>query len=706
MLYLLKEAHRQLLSVFCVHNVDEEYLISEVFMNTAFTEKELNENYLFLTQLAKTFPTVEYAMTEIVNLSSILALPKPTEHFMSDLHGQGDAFEHILNNASGVIRREIERLFVDRLSYDERETLATIVYYPKQKIKLELENVEDTDAWYRATLRNLIVLGRKISSKYTRSRLRKTLDPRFSYIIEELLTARVNFHDLDGYYDEIFDSIIRHDYAERVIVALTDAIKKLAVDKLHIVGDIYDRGTEPHRILDLLLKHPSVDIQWGNHDILWMGAALGEKTCIAGVLTNSFRHGNLDLIENVYGINLRHLLMFAQSTYKSALHFRPRKTSSEAYYDNPEVNIRAKLHKAIFVIMHKLEGQLIMRNPNYKLDHRLFLDTIDRVNSTVTIDGITYPIKDADFPTINPDDPYTLSDEEEAIINELRDSFLNSPTLQKHIKFFIDKGELYRIENNNLMFHALVPLNEDGSFKAVDFGDGVPRSGKQMFDYIDAEVKRLYFAEPSMRKTHELDLMWYLWCGPDSPLFGKNKMTTFERVEIDDSKSHKEKRNAYYKYQDTKDLAIRILNEFGITDTDRAVIVNGHIPVEKINGENPIKAGGSLIVIDGGFSKYYQKTTGIAGYTLVYDSRGLYIVAHEPFVSFEKAIRENMDIHSTTEVENILATKGQMRVSDCDKGVELREQIRQLEMLIAAFECGLIKENNRYRMVKVPLNNR
>lgn len=674
-------------------------------MKTTYTDQELKDNLLFLTQLAKTFPTKEYAMTEIVNLSSILALPKPTEHFMSDLHGQGDAFEHILNNASGVIRNEIERLLSGSLSYEERETLATIVYYPKQKIALELEHVADKDSWYKSTLMNLILLGRKVSSKYTRSRLRKALDPRFAYIIEELLTARVNFHDLDAYYDEIFDSIIRHDYAEPVIVALTDAIKKLAVDKLHIVGDIYDRGPEPHRIIELLLKHPSVDIQWGNHDVLWMGAALGEKTCIAGVLTNSFRHGNLDLIENVYGINLRHLLMFAQETYKTAVVFRPRKTSEEAYYTNPEISIRAKLHKAIFVIMHKLEGQLIKRNPNYRLDHRLFLDTLDRVNSTITIDEIVYPIKDADFPTIDPDDPYKLTEEEEVIINELQESFVNSPTLQRHIKLFIDKGSLYKIENNNLLYHALVPLNEDGSFKAVNFGDGVLRSGKAMFDYIDSEVRRLYFAAPSERKTHELDLMWYLWCGPDSPQFGKDKMTTFERVEIDDSKSHKEKRNAYYKYQNTRELAVRILREFGITDTDRAVIVNGHIPVEKINGENPIKAEGSLIVIDGGFSKYYQKTTGIAGYTLVYDSRGLYIVAHEPFISFEKAIKENMDIHSTTEVENILATKGQMRVADIDKGIELKKEIKQLEMLIAAFDRGFVRENHQYRMVKVPINN-
>lgn len=662
--------------------------------------QELKANLPFLVQLAKSFPTVEDAMTEIVNLSSILALPKPTEHFMSDLHGQGDAFSHILNNASGVIRNEIERLFKDTLSYEERETLATIVYYPAEKIPLELKYVSDKDHWYKNTLRNLIRLGRKVSSKYTRSKLRKTLDPRFAYIIEELLTARINFHDLDGYYDEIFDSIIRYNYADRVIYSLTDAIKKLAVDKLHIVGDIYDRGTEPHTIIELLINHPSVDIQWGNHDILWMGAALGDKTCITGVLTNSFRHGNLDLIENVYGINLRHLLMFAQRTYKTALVFRPRKASADSYYDNPEINIRAKLHKAIFVIMHKLEGQLIMRNPNYKLDHRLFLGSIDQERKTVVIDGRTLSLKDADFPTIDPDDPYKLTDEEEAIINELQASFLNSPTLQRHIKLFIDKGSLYHIENNNLMYHALVPLNEDGSFKDVELG-GKKLSGKALFDYVESEVKRLYFSEPSKRSDYELDLMWYLWCGPDSPFFGKDKMTTFERVEIDDSKTHKERRNAYYKYQDTEELAIKILKEFGIKDIEHSVIVNGHIPVEKINGENPIKANGKLIVIDGGFSKYYQKTTGIAGYTLVYDSRGIYIVAHEPFISFEKAIIENKDIHSTIEVENIIATKGQVMVRDCDKGIELQNEIAQLELLVAAYDRGLIRENHTYRLVKV-----
>ncbi len=671
-------------------------------MKKVLNEQEITANLPFLNQLAKSFPTTEYALAEIVNLSSILALPKPTEHFMSDLHGQGDAFAHILNNCSGVIRNEITRLFQGQLTFDEMETLATIVYYPQQKIALELKYVADKDGWYKTTLRRLIILGRKVCSKYTRSRVRKNLDPKFAYIIEELLTARVNFHDLDAYYDEIFDSIIRYDYAISVIVALTNAIKRLAVDRLHIVGDIYDRGTEPHSILELLINHPSVDIQWGNHDILWMGAAMGERTCIAGVLTNSFRHGNLDLIENVYGINLRHLLMFAQKTYKSALVFRPRKTSVDAYYDNPETNIRAKLHKAIFVIMHKLEGQMIQRNPNFGLNHRLLLENLDQERGTITIEGITYPIKDSDFPTIDPSDPYKLTDEEQVIIDELQRSFLKSPTLQRHIRFFFDHGSLYLIVNNNLLFHALVPLNDDGSFKQVKLG-GQKLSGKALFDYIDEEVKRLYYTEPENRSEHELDLLWYLWCGPDSPLFGKSRMTTFERVEIDDSKSHKEKRNAYYSYQDTEDMAIRIMHEFGISDTEHSVIVNGHIPVEKINGENPIKANGKLIVIDGGFSKYYQKTTGIAGYTLTYDSRGLYIVAHEPFVSLEKAIEDNADIHSTIEVQNILATKGQMMVRDTDKGKELEDEIHALELLVGAYDCGLIQENHLFRLVKVPL---
>ena len=669
-------------------------------MKKLIDEHEITANLPFLNQLSKSFPTEEDAMTEIINLSSILALPKPTEHFMSDLHGQGDAFEHILNNCSGVIRNEITRLFKDTLTFEEMETLATIVYYPRQKIALELKYVADKDAWFKTTLRRLILLGRKISSKYTRSRVRKNIDPKFAYVIEELLTARVNFHDLDAYYDEIFDSIIRYDYAENVIVALTNTIKRLAVDRMHIVGDIYDRGPEPHRILELLIKHPSVDIQWGNHDILWMGAAMGDKTCISGVLTNSFRHGNLELIEDVYGINLRHLLMFAQKTYKSALVFRPRKTSSDAYYDNPEVNIRAKLHKAIFVIMHKLEGQMIRRNPQAHMDHRMLLEGIDQERSTITIQGATFPIKDADFPTIDPEHPYDLTEEEQVIIDELQQSFLKSPTLQRHMHFFIERGSMYLIVNNNLLYHALVPMNEDGTFKDVELG-GKMRHGKEMFDYLDAEVKRIYYKAPSERTEQELDLMWYLWCGPDSPFFGKDKMTTFERVEIDDSKTHKEKRNAYYRYQDTEEMAVNILKEFGIRNTEHSVIVNGHIPVEKINGENPIKANGKLIVIDGGFSRYYQKTTGIAGYTLTYDSRGLYIVAHEPFVSLEKAIEENADIKATIEVRDILATKGQMTVRDTDKGTELEEEIHNLELLVQAYRYSLIKENHDYRLIKI-----
>ena len=669
-------------------------------MKKLVNEQEILDNLRFLNQLGKSFPTQEDAMTEIVNLSSILALPKSTEHFMSDLHGQGDAFEHILNNCSGVIRNEISRLFKDELSFDEMETLATIVYYPRQKIALELQHVEDKDAWLKRNLRLLIHLGRKVSSKYTRSRVRKNIDPKYSYIIEELLTARVNFHDLDAYYDEIFDSIIRYGYAENVIVALTDTIKKLAVERMHIVGDIYDRGPEPHRILDLLVDHPSVDIQWGNHDILWMGAAMGDKTCIAGVLTNSFRHGNLELIEDVYGINLRHLLMFAQETYKSALVFRPRKTSVDAYYDNPEVNIGAKLHKAIFVILHKLEGQMIKRNPQFKLDHRLLLEGINKEHSTITIEGVSHPIKDADFPTIDPKDPYKLTDEEQTIIDELQQSFLKSPRLQKHMHIFIERGSMYLIINNNLLYHALVPMNEDGSFKDVELG-GVKRHGKELFDYLDHEVKRIYHAAPESRTESELDLMWYLWCGPDSPFFGKNKMTTFERVEIDDTKTHKEKRNAYYSYQDTEDMAIRIMQEFGIEDTENSVIVNGHIPVEKINGENPIKANGKLIVIDGGFSRYYQKTTGIAGYTLTYDSRGLYIVAHEPFVSLQKAIEDNADIKATIEVQDILSRKGQMTIRDTDKGKDIEDEIHNLEMLVQAYEYGYVKENHSTRLVKI-----
>ena len=535
-------------------------------MNTAFTEKELNENYLFLTQLAKTFPTVEYAMTEIVNLSSILALPKPTEHFMSDLHGQGDAFEHILNNASGVIRREIERLFVDRLSYDERETLATIVYYPKQKIKLELENVEDTDAWYRATLRNLIVLGRKISSKYTRSRLRKTLDPRFSYIIEELLTARVNFHDLDGYYDEIFDSIIRHDYAERVIVALTDAIKKLAVDKLHIVGDIYDRGPGPHIIMDTLCQYHSVDVQWGNHDMVWMGAAAGSLACIANVIRMSARYGNLATLEDGYGINLLPLATFALETYEN--------TDCEAFaikfntdYNTKDLGLDTKMHKAIAILQFKLEGQLIMRHPEFHMESRMLLDKIDFQKKTVCVDGKTYPMKDVDFPTLDPEHPYELTEEESKVMLRLQQVFMRCEKLQRHVKFLYSKGGMYKIYNGNLLYHGCVPLNPDGSFKQVEIC-GKEYSGKALYDILEYYARRGYYAKDAKERALGQDMIWYIWAGPGSPVFGKAKMATFERYFLEDKETHIEEKNSYYKLLENEEVIGSILEEFGLDKAD------------------------------------------------------------------------------------------------------------------------------------------
>ena len=660
-------------------------------MNKTYTESEINSNLLFLTQLAKAFPTVENAMTEIVNLSSILALPKPTEHFMSDLHGQGDAFEHILNNASGVIRNEIERLFANTLTYDERETLATIVYYPRKKIALELENVEDADSWYRYTLRNLIVLGRKISSKYTRSKLRKTLDPDFAYIIEELLTARVSLHDLDGYYDEIFDSIIRHTYAEPVIVALTDAIKKLAVDRLHIVGDIYDRGTEPHKILDLLLKHPSVDIQWGNHDILWMGASAGNNACICNVLRLSLRYANLATLEEGYGINLVPLATFAMETYANdpCTEFQPKLLRSNDM-DEKTRQLTAKMHKAIAILQFKEEARLFKRHPEWGMTDRCLFNNIDYDRAVCTIDGKEYAMTSCLFPTIDPQNPDRLTPEEEQLLEKLRHSFAVSEKLHKHISTILSHGCMYAIYNSNLLFHASIPLNNDGTLKSVELYKGERYSGLELMQRIGMLI-RSAFAADTDKEEHDyaVDYFLYLWCGTDSPLFDKSKMATFERYFLTDRDTYKEEKGNYFKLRDNAEVCDRILDAFGVSGSNRHII-NGHVPVHASKGENPIKAGGRLMVIDGGFSEAYHKETGIAGYTLVYHSRGFQLVQHEPFTSAQDAINRGTDIKSTTQIVEMSAHR--MLVADTDKGVELKSQINDLKELLYAYRHGYIKE--------------
>lgn len=659
----------------------------------------VNEKFLqqYLEELAQRFPTKDDAITEIINLNSILALPRSVEHFMSDVHGQADAFNHIINNASGGIRFRISQLFKDKLTKQKQDELATIIYYPKEKMAQMLPNIKDKDTWYKNILFEIIEVTKKISSRYTRSKVRKLYDSNLSYVIDELLNNAIEQENKEKYYEEIIDSIIDLGYAEKLIISLSTLIKKLAVTELHIVGDIYDRGPEPHKIMDLLENYHSVDIEWGNHDILWLGASMGSDICVSGVITNSVRHNNLNILEDVYGINLRPLANFAERTYKDALVWRPRNTTPEDYYHNYSINQAAKIHKAISIIMYKLEGNFIMNHPEYRMQHRLLLDKINYDKENIVIDGVTYHLEDTNFPTIDKDDPYKLTIEEQKLIKDLGKSFLNSESLQRHMKVFIDKGSMYKIENNNLMFHALVPLNEDGSLKEVKFGDKSYK-GKELFDFLDYKIRNLYYNKDKLNQK-DLEIIWYLWCGPNSPFFGKNKMTTLERVLIKDKNAHKETRNPYYDYQENKEIIESILKEFGIKDLSSAHIINGHIPVEKINGENPIKADGKLIVIDGGFSKVYQKTTGIAGYTLVIGSTGMRIIAHKPFTSTKDAIINNTDIDSSIDVETEI--KERQTINDTDKGEELRNQIKALKLLISYYDSGKIPENRNYRYVKV-----
>ena len=660
-------------------------------------ENEIDYCLEYLKELSKRFTTKDDAIAEIINLNSILALPRNVEHFMSDIHGQADAFCHIMNNASGGIRYRIKQIFDSELSESEQDKLATLIYYPEEKMKLELEGVSNKYSWYETNILRIIEVAKKISSRYTRSKVRKTYKSSLSYTIDELLNNKIEQENKDEYYKMIISSVINLGSAEDLIKALCTLIKQLAVNEFHIVGDIYDRGPEPHKIMDMLGDNPNIDIEWGNHDILWMGASLGNDLSVSGVITNSVKYNNLDILENAYGINLRPLANFAEKTYKNALVWRPRKTTEEDYNNNYDIRQAAKIHKAISIIMYKLEGQFALNHPEYKMEHRRLLDKINYENESIIIDGREYHLEDVDFPTIDKSDPYKLTEDEKKIIGDLTISFMNSEALRRHIDLFFSKGSMYKIENNNLMYHALVPLNEDGTLKEVSFVEGNLK-GKKLFDYLDRKVRQLYYNKGNNSKD-ELDLMWYLWTGPDSPFFGKDKMTNMERVLIKDKTSHKEKRNYYYAYQEDSKVIESIMRDFGLTDTKNAHIINGHIPVEKINGENPLKADNKLIVIDGGFSKAYQKTTGIAGYTLISGSTGMRIVAHEPFTSLEDAIVNNTDINSTIEIKETVRKR--ITISDIDKGRELKREIYFLKLLIRAYDLGIIKENNEFKYIKV-----
>ncbi|RUA30276.1 MAG: class 3 fructose-bisphosphatase, partial [Bacteroidetes bacterium] len=584
--------------------------------------EEIRNNLKFLQLLAKQHGTIQSASTEIINLEAILNLPKGTEHFVSDVHAEYDTFKHILSNASGVVRRRINEIFKDELSDEEKQSLASLIYYPQEKLEVIAARGVEMNTWYRESLKRLIKVSRVVSSKYTRSKVRKSLPKDFQYIIDELLNVNENLLNKEAYFTAIIKTIIDIDRAQDFVIALSQLIQRLAIDRLHIVGDIFDRGPAADRVMEEIMKHHAVDIQWGNHDVVWMGAAAGSLAYIAIVLRISARYDNLDTIEDGYGINILPLVTFAMEKYADdpCDAFTP-KAGLESL---SEYNLRIvkQVHKAISIIQFKLEGQIIKRNPQFKMDDRLLLDKMDLDKGIVVIDGKEYELSCKQFPTIDPNDPYKLTAEEADLMNKLRRSFIKSEKLQRHINFMYSHGSMYLPYNGLLLFHGAIPMDEKGYFKEV-MVDGKSLKGKELLDYFDIVARRTYFENGTEKeKQKDLDQFWYLWCGPDSPLFGKKQMTTFERYFINDKKTHKEERNPYYKFRDEQIYIQKILKEFGL-DSIHGHVVNGHVPVKVSKGENPVKANGQLIVIDGGMSKAYQKVTGIAGYTLIYNSYGL-----------------------------------------------------------------------------------
>ena len=651
----------------------------------------LEEDLRYLKLLSKQYPTIASACTEIINLQAILNLPKGTEHFMSDIHGEYESFNHVLRNGSGNIKRKINEVYGDILSEREIKTLATLIYYPEQKLEIIHKSEENMEEWYRITIYRLVVISRKAAFKYTRMKVRKALPPEFAYIIEELMHKGPE-EDKEEYYSEIINTIIRIGRADEFIIAMAKLIQRLVIDRLHIVGDIYDRGPGADKVMETLLNYHTVDIQWGNHDILWMGAAAGSQACIATVIRICARYANLDTLEDGYGINILPLATFALDYYGNdeCLEFTPR-VESDIVYSDKDLELIAKMHKAISIIQFKLEGEVIKRRPHFKMEDRLLLDKINYEEGTINLGGKIYKLNDNNFPTIDPANPYQLSAEEKELVEKLKSSFLNSEKLQEHIRFLLAKGSMYLKFNSNLLYHGCIPVNEDGSFKEVRIGSsGKSYRGKAFFDRLETLVREGYFHKDNPEaKQYGMDITWYLWTGPDSPLFGKDKMTTFERYFIDDKETHIENKNYYFKLEDSEEMCRRILKEFNL-DPECSHIINGHVPVKSKSGESPIKANGKLIVIDGGFSRAYQRTTGIAGYTLIYNSYGLLLVSHDPFESTQKAIEEEKDIHSTTMVlEKELVRK---RVKDTDEGELMKTQIKDLEMLLKAYRLGYIKE--------------
>lgn len=648
--------------------------------------KTVEENIKYLRLLAKEYPTIQRASSEIISLEAQLKLPKGTELYMSDIHGEAEAFTHILNNASGVIREKIDVALKDSTTANQRAVYASLIYYPSQKLAEIKQTEKRMDAWYRLTLYRLIDVCRHVCSKNTRQRVRSAIPKGYEFIIDELLHAHFEDHNKEAYYNQFISAIIETGTADEFIEAISVVIKRLAVHKLHIVGDIFDRGSRPDVILDKLMKHHSVDIQWGNHDVLWLCGATGSPLGVASVVRICAAYNNLDALEDGYGINLRPLEIFAEQTYKNYEIFKPKKSPD---YNKGDESSVARIHKAISIIMYKLECQVIERNPNFEMDDRKMLLKINYKDGTINIDGKNYKLRDNEFPTIDPDNPAKLSQAEIDVLQKLCQSFLQSEKLQQHAKFLYSHGSAYKVENGILMFHGVIPLNEDGSFRDVHFG-GKNYKGKALMDYVDYMCRVAYFGEEgSLEKRLGEDILWYLWCGKNSPMFGKNKMTTFENVFLEEDELKHEGKDYYYKYQEDEKTADKILAEFGL-EGHKCRIINGHVPVKVREGENPLKANGKIIVIDGGFSRAYHSKTGIAGYTMVYSSRGVSLRAHQPFTSFQDVVYHNKDIESKVNVFETM--RDRMLVQDTDEGKEINGTIEDLKMLIEAYKSGLIKQ--------------
>ena len=655
------------------------------------TLEEVKEDLRYLRLLAREFPTVSSVTTEIINLEAILHLPKPTEHFLADIHGEHEAFEHVLRNASGNIKRKVNELFGETISEEERKDLCTLIYYPEGKLKLLNQSNIDLNEFYRESLSKLIKLCRDISSKYTRSKVRKSLPEEYAYIIEELLHESNGIENKQAYLSVIVETIIGTGRAEHFITALCYLIQRLTIDRLHILGDIFDRGPGAHHIMDTLCEYHHVDITWGNHDVLWMGAAAGNTCCIASVLRLSLRDANTTTLEDGYSINMVPLATFAMEQYADdpCEIYQPRVDEERTHFTDKDIRLIAQMHKAVSVIEFKLSGQIAMKHPEWGMMDRCLMEFIDKERGIITIGGNEYEMKDKLWPTLDPENPYALTPEESDLMERLRHSFMRSERLQSHVNCLLMRGGMYTIYNSNLMFHAAVPINEDGSMREVVF-DGVAVKGKELLKKVERMARSAFDndLEPVAREQ-AADFFWYLWCGPESPLFGKAKMATFERYLLTDKEVQKEPKGWYYILRDNEQVCERILDEFGVMGEHRHII-NGHVPVRVGKGETPIRANGRLMVIDGGFSKVYHNRTGIAGYTLVYHSRGFELIQHAPFTSTEDAIKEGTDIHSTTQIVEMMGQRKKVRDTDIGRGIMIK--IADLERLLTAYRKGVIKE--------------